>query len=172
MEQQMQNYIEAGINERERCYNEITELEHLRDKYKELYESSMLSEATTKQYAEEVDKQNQELAAQVEVLKEALKPAVRLMRATGQYSGWHEKADEAESLVNRELTTQQHLAEIRAQAVDDCRIIVERTNVTYRESPGMGFSSTIEDRTAKDFKTDVSKKLSQLSHSIRRGEVE
>lgn len=68
-------------------------------------------------------------------------------------------------------TPQQHLAEIRAQAVDDCRLIVARTNVTYRESPGMGFSSTIEDRTANDFKTDVSKQLSQLCDSIRRGEV-
>lgn len=59
------------------------------------------------------------MASTAEALKEALKPAVRLMRTTGQYSGWHEKADEAESLVNRELATQQHLAEIRARAGRD-----------------------------------------------------
>ena len=68
---------------------------------------------------ERAEEQVLALAAQVDALKEALKPAVRLMRTTGQYSGWHEKADEAESLVNRELTTQQHLAEIRAEAVKD-----------------------------------------------------
>lgn len=102
MESKMQDYIEAGINERERCYNEIVELEHLRDKYKELYESSMLSEATAKQYAEEVDKQNKELAAQVEALRGAIckYPTVEI------------------PLVYKALlaTPQHHLAELRAAA--------------------------------------------------------
>lgn len=55
MESKMQDYIEAGINERERCYNEIVELEHLRDAL-----AAKVAEVTAERDA---------LAAQVEVLK-------------------------------------------------------------------------------------------------------
>lgn len=72
MEQQMQNYIEAGIMDADRCYARIAELERQLSSTKNLLESSMLSEATAKQYAEEVDKQNAALAAQVEVLKQSI----------------------------------------------------------------------------------------------------
>lgn len=116
MESKMQDYIEAGINERDRCYNEIAELEHLCDKYKELYEASMLSEATAKQYAEEVDKQNKELAAQVEALGDKLSEVVALLDVDGMTAvQWLlDNCPEIESLTN--IEPEQHLAEIRAQA--------------------------------------------------------
>ena len=47
----------------------IAELERQLSSTKDLLESSQLSEVTAKQYAEEVDKQNAALAAQVEYLK-------------------------------------------------------------------------------------------------------
>jgi uncharacterized coiled-coil protein SlyX len=50
----------------------IADLERQLSSTKDLLESSVLSEATAKQYAEEVDKQNQALAAQVEALRKAL----------------------------------------------------------------------------------------------------
>ena len=50
----------------------IVELDRELSLTKNLLESSMLSEATAKQYAEEVDKQNKELTAQVGDLEEKL----------------------------------------------------------------------------------------------------
>lgn len=121
MEQQMQNYIEAGINERERCYNEITELEHLRDKYKELYESSMLSEATAKQYAEEVDKQNKELVATVEALRDTCSYWINQAKPSGdcsksEYNAWLALGYQSNAMTK---PAKQHLAKIKAQAVED-----------------------------------------------------
>ena len=51
----------------------IAELERQLSSTKDLLESSMLSEATAKQYAEEVNKQNAALAAQVKELKSELR---------------------------------------------------------------------------------------------------
>lgn len=41
-----------------------------------------------------------ELTAQVERLREQITPAVRLMRATGECSGWHEKAEHIEKILS------------------------------------------------------------------------
>lgn len=99
-------------------------------------QSSMLSEATAKQYAEEVDKQNQELAAQVEVLQSEIVGLVSTVFKTSK------ALIEATETLERELlpaledseplielieefksvvaaTPQQHLAELKAQAVLD-----------------------------------------------------
>lgn len=66
---------------------------------------------------DDLERQNAELVAMTEALSGALEPAVRLMRATGKCSGWHEKADEAELLINQKLTPAQHLRQIQADAV-------------------------------------------------------
>jgi len=41
------------------------------------------------------------LELELEHLRELAKPAIRLMRATGEFSGWHEKADELEAVINQ-----------------------------------------------------------------------
>ena len=53
------------------------------------------------------------LASQLEIMrdqnqamKDILRDAIGLMRATGVTSGWHQVANVAESLVNSELTTE------------------------------------------------------------------
>lgn len=98
MEQQMQNYIEAGITEADRCYARIVELEEL----------------------------NQELAAQVEALKLPLKALLETslgfggsLQADGQFAYRVRESvfKKAESALA--TTPQQHLAEIRAGAVID-----------------------------------------------------
>lgn len=71
MEQQMQQQIDAGISERERCYNEITELEHLRDALAE----------QNKQLQEKLDAQ----AAHLHNLHEALK-AFSNVKAPGGFA--------------------------------------------------------------------------------------
>lgn len=64
----------------------------------------------------ELTRKNSELMAQVEQLRNLLIPAARLMRATGYSSGWHETADEISEAID--ATPAQHLAEIKAQAVE------------------------------------------------------
>ena len=71
-----------------------------------LYRECQLSEATAKQYAEEVDKQNQELAAQVQALREAWEAVKR--------NDWDAPLDEA-----FEKTPQHHLRQVRADAGRD-----------------------------------------------------
>lgn len=63
----------------------------------------------------ELEREKAELVAQVEVLKQLAEPAIKLMRATGNSSGWHKKADELELVVNSKLTTQ-CLNQIKAEA--------------------------------------------------------
>ena len=64
----------------------IVELDRELSLTKDLLQSSMLSEATAKQYAEEVDKQNKELAAQVESVVNAFTDATNTpeMQAVGK----------------------------------------------------------------------------------------
>lgn len=54
-----------------------------------------------------------ELAAQAERLREYATPAIKLMRATGKLSGWHEKADLIESVISE--TPPAALAVLKAQ---------------------------------------------------------
>lgn len=65
----------------------------------------------------------------------------------------------------------QRLAEVRAEVLQECQLIVARTNTTYRDNPGMGFSSTIEDRTAKDFKAIITQQLDRYAAKVRGGAV-
>ena len=91
MEQQMQNYIEADISEADKCYARIAELEE----------------------------QNAALAAQVEAFGDKLSEVVALLDVDGMTAvQWLlDNCQEIESLTNME--PEQHLAEIRAQAVMD-----------------------------------------------------
>lgn len=94
MEQQMQTFIEAGINEADRCYARIAELEE----------------------------QNAALAAQVEVLREMANRAN--VHLTKGYAGQSFSAIDCNLALSAlaeidSFTPQRHLAEIRAQAGRD-----------------------------------------------------
>lgn len=54
-----------------------------------------------------------------EAITNLLRSAVRLMRSTGQYSGWQERADEAELLVNQELTSEKILRDLKVKYARD-----------------------------------------------------
>lgn len=62
---------------------------------------------------EELEQERNKLAAQVERLRECTTPAIKLMRATGELSGWHEKADLIESVISETKPT--ILASLKAQ---------------------------------------------------------
>lgn len=62
---------------------------------------------------EELEQERNELVAQVERLRECTTPAIKLMRATGELSGWHEKADLIESVISETKPTV--LASLKAQ---------------------------------------------------------
>lgn len=108
---------------------------------KNLLESSMLSEATAKQYAEEINKQNQELVVQVEALTKTIIEAktvyeefslfvwksfvleitnsVRVCNRRQTYEMLDAKFQSVIPDKYVSATPQQHLAEIRAQAGRD-----------------------------------------------------
>lgn len=97
----MQEQIEAGISERERCYNEITELEHLRDELA----SKVVS----------VQAERDALAAQVKALKMSLS---KITAAANPESDFEKRLiDECKSTLA--ATPQQHLRELRAEAVTE-----------------------------------------------------
>ena len=123
MEQQMQNYIEAGISEADRCYARIAELEGL----------------------------NQELAATVEALRAAGNEVYAELQQWALTES-HKETDRVFALWRkaRAATPQQHLAEIRAQAVMDAVVSHE---VKYGNS-------------------QFGRHLREYADSIRRGEVE
>lgn len=99
MESKMQEQIEAGVSERERCYNEIAELEHFRDAL-----AAKVVEVTAERDA---------LAAQLQALRSHLQTMTK--RAN------HVDPSERDAAIKcLKATPQQHLAEIRAQAVSSC----------------------------------------------------
>ena len=93
----------------------IAELERQLSSTKDLLESSMLSEATAKQYAEEVNKQNAALAAQVEDLKDRI----------GAFSINIERNEKIGTSVKEEIAKlfidvgENHLRQVRADAGRD-----------------------------------------------------
>lgn len=95
MEQQMQNYIEAGISAADRCYARIDELEE----------------------------QNVALAAQVEALCGIayLADGARVENSEGNFGEerkWLDKLYQAAGEYDCTKTPQQHLREIRAEAIE------------------------------------------------------
>lgn len=69
----------------------------------------------------------------------------------------------------------QHLRQIQADAgervITGCQLILERVTTTYRENPGMGFSATIEDKTAKQLKQELRKDFATYAARVKAGEV-
>lgn len=65
---------------------------------------------------EELERERNELAAQVWRLRECATPAIKLMRATGELSGWHEKADLIESVISETQPTALAALKARWQA--------------------------------------------------------
>lgn len=115
---------------------------------KDLLDSSMLSEATAKQYAEEIDKQNKELAAQVEAFKKIRED-------------WRGLAiNDAKTLIAfieaTDKTPQQHLRELRAEA----------GRAGYFVGYTVGYCDRIDGILAPITKSN------QYAEQIRRGEVE
>lgn len=91
----------------------------------DLLESSMLSEATAKQYAEEVDKQNAALAAQVEALKLSDSELHTLVEDLIDHLRYNKREstdvletywDRLSAIQTTQISPQQHLAVIRAEA--------------------------------------------------------
>ena len=105
----------------------IADLERQLSSTKDLLESSMLSEAAAKQYAEEVDKQNQALAAQVEALHKAIETALHgtVFDEVGNRDDdglipFHETKTAVIVLQNAlAATPQHHLRQVRADAGRD-----------------------------------------------------
>lgn len=108
----------------------IAELERQLSSTKDLLESSMLSEVTAKQYAEEVDKQNSALAAQVEALRREFQDARKTLQTIASCGADSTDAeivdvvlDESRRWVSRydenvlKLDPQHHLRELQAEAV-------------------------------------------------------
>lgn len=126
----------------------IAELERQVSDYKSLYESSMLSEATAKQYAEEVDKQNIELTAQVEAFKKIRED-------------WKGLAiNDAKTLISfieaADKSPQHHLRELRAEA----------GRAGYFVGYTVGYCDRIDGILAPITKSN------QYADQVRRGEVE
>lgn len=121
----------------------------------------------------EIFTQNAELVAQVAYLTGVMQS----MADSHLEDGETEAAEQF--LIHINKTPTQHLRDRDAevgrvateQVLTECQLIVARATTTYHENPGMGFSSTIEDKTAKQLKQQLVKDLAQYAEKVRMGEV-
>lgn len=119
---------------------------------------------------EQLTAERDALAATVEALQQSLLKCAELVNFDGGTAiDW--LIDNCYDLRRQaKATPQQHLRDVRAEAVTECRLIVARATTTYRENPGMGFSSAIEDKTAKQLKWEIAKELEQYAERVKYGE--
>lgn len=97
------------MNEHEMCCGTTCDKQAVAEEFERLAERNRTLEALLKLAILERD----EALAYAERLQPVIKNAARLMRSTGNMSGWHEKADKAESMLSEQPSTA--LAVLKAQ---------------------------------------------------------
>lgn len=132
----------------------------------------------------DVKQQNAELMAQVEALSMSDEDIEGLIVWLSEFEqsvdvgcGTIESPAAAliKHLVKLKQTPTQCLRQIQADAgekvITECQLILERVPTTYRENPGMGFSSKIEDKTAKQLKQELRKDFATYASRVKAGEL-